>query len=104
MDPSRADTDELADRFFATLLDGVQGVRDAPGVGCPRVGSLLIVNPHASEVSDALVERVVAELPAELEVVRTGGPGEATEIAREHEALRRGDLRPRRATARTTRC
>jgi diacylglycerol kinase family enzyme len=49
------------------------------------VGSLLIVNPHASAVSDALVDRVVAELPAELEVVRTGGPGQATEIAREHE-------------------
>jgi diacylglycerol kinase family enzyme len=49
------------------------------------VGSLLIVNPHASAVSDALVDRVVAALPAELEVVRTGGPGQATEIAREHE-------------------
>ena len=49
------------------------------------MGSLLIVNPHASAVSDALVDRVVAELPAELEVVRTGGPGQATEIAGEHE-------------------
>jgi diacylglycerol kinase family enzyme len=49
------------------------------------VGSLLIVNPHASGVSDALVDRVVAELPAKLEVVRTAGPGEATDIAREHE-------------------
>jgi diacylglycerol kinase family enzyme len=49
------------------------------------VGSLLIVNPHASAVSDALVDRVAAALPAELEVVRTGGPGQATEIAREHE-------------------
>lgn len=49
------------------------------------MGSLLIVNPHASGVSDPLVDRVVAELPANLEIVRTGGPGEAREIAREHE-------------------
>ena len=49
------------------------------------MGSLLIVNPRASAVSDALVERVVAELPAELVVVPTGAPGEATEIARQHE-------------------
>ena len=46
------------------------------------MGSLLIVNPRASAVSDALVERVVAELPAQLVVVPTGAPGEATEIAR----------------------
>jgi diacylglycerol kinase family enzyme len=49
------------------------------------VGALLIVNPQASGVSDELVERVVEELPDELEVVRTGGAGEATTIARDHE-------------------
>jgi diacylglycerol kinase family enzyme len=49
------------------------------------VGALLIVNPQASGVSEELVARVVEELPDGLEVVRTGGPGEATTIAREHE-------------------
>lgn len=49
------------------------------------MGALLIVNPRASGVSEALVERVVAELPADLVVVRTGAPGEATAIAGEHE-------------------
>jgi diacylglycerol kinase family enzyme len=49
------------------------------------MGALLIVNPHASNVSDELVERVVAELPAGTSVVRTGGPSEATALAREHE-------------------
>jgi diacylglycerol kinase family enzyme len=50
------------------------------------MGVLLIVNPHASGVSDRLVERVRAELPAELELVGTTAPGDAAEIAREHEA------------------
>jgi diacylglycerol kinase family enzyme len=50
------------------------------------VGALLIVNPHASGVSERLVERVRAELPDDHEVVGTTGPGDATEIAREHEA------------------
>jgi diacylglycerol kinase family enzyme len=49
------------------------------------VAALLIVNPQASGVSEELVARVVEELPDELEVVRTGGPGEATKIARERE-------------------
>jgi diacylglycerol kinase family enzyme len=49
------------------------------------VGALLIVNPQASGVSEELVARVLEELPDELEVVRTGGPGDATTIAREHE-------------------
>jgi diacylglycerol kinase family enzyme len=49
------------------------------------VGALLIVNPHASKVSEEIVERVVAELPSGLDVVRTTGPGEATELARERE-------------------
>ena len=49
------------------------------------MGALLIVNPRASNVSEELVERVVAELPAGVEVVRTGGPGEASEHARERE-------------------
>jgi diacylglycerol kinase family enzyme len=51
------------------------------------VGALLIVNPHASQVSEEIVERVVAELPARLDVVRTGGPREATELAREREGV-----------------
>jgi diacylglycerol kinase family enzyme len=50
-----------------------------------RVSALLIVNPRASKVSEDIVERVVAELPTGLEVVRTTGPGEATELARERE-------------------
>jgi diacylglycerol kinase family enzyme len=50
------------------------------------VGALLIVNPHASQVSEELVERVVAELPSGLDVARTSGPGDATAIAREREA------------------
>ncbi len=49
------------------------------------MGALLIVNPQASGVSEELVARVVEELPDDLEVVRTGGPGEATTIARERE-------------------
>ena len=49
------------------------------------MASLLIVNPRASGVDDGIVERVQAELPSDLEVMRTEGPGTATEIAREHE-------------------
>jgi diacylglycerol kinase family enzyme len=49
------------------------------------VGALLIVNPHASKVSEETVEGVVAQLPSGLDVVRTAGPGEATELARERE-------------------
>jgi diacylglycerol kinase family enzyme len=49
------------------------------------VGALLIVNPRASNVSATVVERVVAALPPDLQVVETGGPGEATELARERE-------------------
>ena len=46
---------------------------------------LLIVNPQASGVTDALVERVRVTLPAPLEVVRTEHRGQAGEIARAHE-------------------
>jgi diacylglycerol kinase family enzyme len=49
------------------------------------VGAVLIVNPSASGVTDALVERVQAELPRPLDVVATLRPGDATEIARERE-------------------
>ncbi len=49
------------------------------------MGVLLIVNPRASTVSDRLVERVRAELPADLELVGTTAPGDAAEIARAHE-------------------
>jgi len=50
------------------------------------VGVVLIVNPHASKVTDEVVERVVAALPAGVEVLRTGAAGEATTLAREREA------------------
>lgn len=50
------------------------------------MGALLIVNPKASGVTDELVSRVVAELPADTSVVVTGSAGEARGIAREHEA------------------
>jgi diacylglycerol kinase family enzyme len=49
------------------------------------VGALLIVNPKASRVTDAVVERVRAELPSDTEVVRTVAPGVAGTIAAEHE-------------------
>ena len=49
------------------------------------MGALLIVNPQASRVSEELVERVVAELPDGVEVVRTRERGEASALAREHE-------------------
>ena len=41
------------------------------------MGALLIVNPKASGVTDELVRRVVAELPADTSVVVTGSAGEA---------------------------
>ena len=47
--------------------------------------SLLIVNPHASGVTDALLEQVRAALPAPLEVVHTERGGQAGEIAHAHE-------------------
>ena len=47
---------------------------------------LLIVNPYASGVTEELVARVLAALPAGTEAVPTGGPGDATALAREHEA------------------
>jgi diacylglycerol kinase family enzyme len=46
-------------------------------------GTLLIVNPFASSVSEDLVERVASVLPRPVEVVRTEHPGHATEIARD---------------------
>jgi diacylglycerol kinase family enzyme len=49
------------------------------------MGGLLIVNPRASGVTDALAEQVAAALPAPLEVVRTTSGGEAGEIARARE-------------------
>ena len=49
------------------------------------MAGLLIVNPHASNVTDEIVRRVVSELPSGTAVVRTAGPGEATAIAKEHE-------------------
>ncbi len=50
------------------------------------MGAILIVNPRASKVSDEVVERVLAALPGGVEVLRTEGRGEATALAREHEA------------------
>ena len=46
---------------------------------------LLIVNPRASGVTDALVEQVRVALPGPLEVVRTTHGGQAGEIAQAHE-------------------
>lgn len=50
------------------------------------MGSVLIVNPQASGVSDAVVAGVRSALPPDLEVVATAGPGDATALARRHEA------------------
>jgi diacylglycerol kinase family enzyme len=50
------------------------------------MGALLIVNPKASGVTDELVARVVAELPADTTVVETGAAGVADEIASDHES------------------
>jgi diacylglycerol kinase family enzyme len=50
------------------------------------MGAILIVNPQASGVSEAVVTRVRAELPSNLEIVGTTAPGDATALAREHEA------------------
>jgi diacylglycerol kinase family enzyme len=50
------------------------------------MASILIVNPQASGVSDEIVERVRAALPPGLEVLETAGPGDASELARDHEA------------------
>ena len=50
------------------------------------MGAVLIVNPRASRVSEEVVERVLAALPAGVEVLRTGAAGEATTLAREREA------------------
>ena len=47
---------------------------------------LLVVNPHASAVSDERVERVVAALGRDVEVVRTERQGHAIELVREAEA------------------
>ncbi len=50
------------------------------------MGVILIVNPRASKVTDDVVERVLAVLPRGATVFRTDEPGEATTLAREHEA------------------
>lgn len=50
------------------------------------MASILIVNPRASKVSDDVVARVVEALPAGAVVLRTGGSGDATALASEHEA------------------
>ena len=49
------------------------------------MGAVLIVNPRASKVSEEVVERVLAALPAGVEVLRTGAAGDATALARERE-------------------
>ena len=50
------------------------------------MAGVLIVNPRASGVSAAVVERVRAALPADVELVETKGPGDATALARRHES------------------
>ena len=51
----------------------------------PVPRTVLVVNPFASTVSDGLLAAVRAELDAvcELEVIRTDGPGHATEIVKD---------------------
>jgi diacylglycerol kinase family enzyme len=49
------------------------------------MGGLLIVNPWASGVSEALTEQVAGALPTELDVVATESRGQAAEIARARE-------------------
>jgi len=50
------------------------------------MGAVLIVNPQASGVSAGVVARVRTELPEDVEVVETARPGDATALARRHEA------------------
>jgi diacylglycerol kinase family enzyme len=50
------------------------------------MGSILIVNPKASGVSGKVVERVRAALAPDVQVLETGGPGDATAMARQHES------------------
>ncbi len=50
------------------------------------MGTLLLVNPHASGVSDTLVEQVESVLAGTVRTVLTSGRGHATEITRELEA------------------
>ena len=111
LEPGR-DTDELADRFTAILVDGIRGYATPavsseidpstqgglslgsgharPGVltrrgWCARLRwrRLLIVNPFASGVDAHRLAAVQAALPAGTETRITTGRGEATEIARE---------------------
>ena len=56
--------------------------------------SVLIVNPRASGVSDAIVDRVREELPGDTEVVRTEGPGDGDRDRTRARARARRDLRP----------
>jgi diacylglycerol kinase family enzyme len=50
------------------------------------MGSILIVNPKASGVSGTVVERVLAALAGDVEVLQTAAPGDATAMARQHES------------------
>ena len=70
-----ADTDELADRFTALLLDGMRGY-------ATPVKLALVVNPFATRVSEERLAEVRAELErvAELDVFLTERPGHATEL------------------------
>ena len=50
------------------------------------MGTILIVNPKASGVSGKVVERVRAALAVDVEVLETGGPGDATAMAEQRES------------------
>jgi diacylglycerol kinase family enzyme len=50
------------------------------------MAGVLIVNPRASGVSPPVVAQVRAALPADVEVVETAGPGDATLLVRRYEA------------------
>ena len=91
LEPGR-DTDELADRFTAILVDGDPRLRDSE---LADMRALLIVNPFASGVDEHRLAAVPAALPPGVETRLTTVSGDATEIATEGRRGRRA-LRPRR--------
>ena len=50
------------------------------------VATVLIVNPKASGVTGDVVRRVRAALPADVEVIETGAPGDGTALAQRYES------------------
>ena len=88
LEPGR-DTDELADRFIAILVDGIRGY------ATPAVSRLLIVNPFASGVDEHRLAAVTGGAPAA--EPRPGSRRLRAKRPRSRGGRRgRGDLRPRR--------